>query len=211
MQHTRLPCPSPTAGAYSNLCLSSQWCHPSISFSVVPFSSRLQSFPESGSFPMNQFFTLGCQSVGVSASESVLPMNIQDWFPLRMTGWISLQSKGLSRAFSNSLKESIIQCSALFIVQLSHPYMTTGKTTALTRWTSVGKALSLLFNMLSRLLIAFFPRSKCLLSSWLQSTSALILEPRQNKFWHCFCCFPIYFPWSEGTRCHDLHFLNVEL
>ena len=102
LHHTRLPCPSPTPGAYSNSCPSSQWCHPAISSSVVPFSSCLQSFPESGSFPMSQFFTSGSQSIGVSASASVLPMNIQDWFPLGLTGWISLQSKGLSRVFSNT-------------------------------------------------------------------------------------------------------------
>ena len=100
--HTRLPCPSPIVGACSNSCPSSQWCHPTISSSVVPFSSCPQSFPESGSFPMSQFFTLDGQSVGVLASASVLPMNIQDWFPLGLTGWISLQSKGLSRVFSNT-------------------------------------------------------------------------------------------------------------
>ena len=101
-QHARSPCPSPTPRVYSNSCPSSQWCHPAISSSVVPFSSCLQSFPASGSFPMSQLFTSGGQSIGVSASTSVLPMNIQDWFPLGWTGWISLQSKGLSRVFSNT-------------------------------------------------------------------------------------------------------------
>ena len=96
LQHARPPCPSPTPGVYSNSCLVSQWCHPTISSSVIPFSSCLQSFPASGFFQMSQFFTSGCQSIGVSASESVLPMNIQDWFPWGWTGWISLQSKGLS-------------------------------------------------------------------------------------------------------------------
>ena len=100
LRHVRLPCPSPTPGAYSNSCPLSQWCHPTVSSSVVPFSSCLQSFPASGSFPMSRFFTLGSQSIGVSASASVLPMSIQD-FPLGWTGWISLQSKGLSRVFSN--------------------------------------------------------------------------------------------------------------
>ena len=99
LQHTRLPCPSPTPRAYSNSCPSNQWCHPTISSSVTPFSSHLQSFPASGSFQMSQLFTPGGQSIGVSASTSVLPMNIQDWFPLGWTGWISLQSKGLSRIF----------------------------------------------------------------------------------------------------------------
>ena len=102
LQHTRLPCPPPTPGAYSNLHRFSQWCYPTISSSVIPFSSRLQSFPALGSFPMSQFFVSGGQSIGASASASVLPMNIQDWFPLGLTGWISLLSKGLSRVFSNT-------------------------------------------------------------------------------------------------------------
>ena len=100
LQHARLPCLSPTPGASSNSCPSSQWCHPTISSSVVPFSSCLQSFPTSGSFPMSQFFVSGGQRIG--ASGSVLPMNIQDWFPLGLTGLISLQSKGFSRVFSNT-------------------------------------------------------------------------------------------------------------
>ena len=102
LQHTRLPCPSPTPGAGSNSGPSSWWCHPTISYSVVPFSSCLQSFPASGSFPMSQFFTSGGQSSGDSVSASVLPMNIQDWFPLGWTGWISLQSNGILRVFSNT-------------------------------------------------------------------------------------------------------------
>ena len=102
LQHTRLSCPSLTPKAYSNSCPLSQWCHPTISSSVIPFSSRLQSFPASGSFPMSQLFASGGQNIGVSASASVLSMNIQDWFPLRLTDLISLQSKGLSRVFSNT-------------------------------------------------------------------------------------------------------------
>ena len=102
LQHARPPCPSPTPGVYPNSCPSSPWCHPTISFSVIPFSSCPQSFPESGSFQMSQFFAWGGQSIEASASASVLPMNIQDWFPLGWTGWISLQSKGLSRVFSNT-------------------------------------------------------------------------------------------------------------
>ena len=106
-------------------------------------------FPNSGSLPMSQLFTSGGQSIGVWASASVLPMNIQGWFPLGWTGWISLQSKGLSRVLQHhSSKTSILQHSAFFIVQLSHPYMATGKTIALTRWTFVSKVMSLLFNML---------------------------------------------------------------
>ena len=102
LQHARLPCPSPTPGAYSNSCPLSQWCYSTISSSDVPFSSCLQSFPASGSFQMSQFFASGGQSIGASASASVLPMNIQNWFPLGWTGWISLLSKGFSRVFSNT-------------------------------------------------------------------------------------------------------------
>ena len=102
LKHARPPCPSPTPRAYSNSSPSHLWCHPTISLSVVPFSSYLQSFSASGSFPMSQFFVSGGQSVGVSALASVLPKNIQDWSPLEWTGWISLQSKGLSRVFSNT-------------------------------------------------------------------------------------------------------------
>ena len=102
LQHARPPCPSPTPGVYSNLSPSNQWCHPAISSSVVPCSSCPQSFSASGSFPMSQLFTSGGQSTGVSASTSVLPMNTQDWSPLGWTGWIPLQSKGLSRVFSNT-------------------------------------------------------------------------------------------------------------
>ena len=122
------------------------WVGDAISSSVVPFSC-LQSFPVSGSFLNSQFFVSDGQSIGVSASASVLPMNIQDWWPLGWTGWISLQSKGLSSIFSitSSSKASILWCSTFFIVQLSHPYMTTGKTIALSRWTFVGKVMSLLF------------------------------------------------------------------
>ena len=105
LQHTRTPRPSPTPGVYPKPCPLSQWCHPTISSSVIHFSSNLQSFPASGSFPMSQFFASGDQSIGVSASASVLPMNTQDWSPLGWTGWISLQSKGLSRVFSNNIAQ----------------------------------------------------------------------------------------------------------
>ena len=103
LQHAKLPCPSPTPGAYSNSCPSSWWYPPLISSSVIPFSSHLQSFPASGSFPVSQFFASGDQHTGVSASASIFPMNVQDWFPSRLTGFISLQSKGLSRVFSNTM------------------------------------------------------------------------------------------------------------
>ena len=117
-------------------CPLSRWCHPTISSYAIPFSSCLQSFPASGSFAMSQFFTSGGQSIGVSASVSVHPINIQDLFPLGWTGWISLQSKGLSRVFSNTTvqKHQFFGAQLSYIVQLSHPYMTTGKTIALARW-----------------------------------------------------------------------------
>ena len=117
LQHTRPPCPSPTPRVYLNSCPLSQGCHWTISSSVVPFSSYLKSFPASGSFQMNQFFASGGQSIGVSASTSVLPMNIHGWFPLGWTGWISLQSKGLSRVFSNTT----VQKHQFFGTQLSSP------------------------------------------------------------------------------------------
>ena len=115
LQHARVPCSSPIPEAYSNSCPSSQWCHPTISSSVVPFSYFLQSFPGSGSFPVSQFIASGSQSVAVSASASVLPKNIQDWFPLGWTNWISLQSKGLSRVFFNNT----VQKHQFFSVQLA--------------------------------------------------------------------------------------------
>ena len=102
LQHARPPCPSPTPGVYPNSCPLSWWCHPTISSSVFPFSSCPQSFPASGAFPVSQFFASGGQSIGASASTSVLPMNTQDWSPLGWSGWISSQSKGLSRVFSNT-------------------------------------------------------------------------------------------------------------
>ena len=161
LQHARPPCPSPTPRIYSNSCSLSQRCHPTISSSVVPFSFHLQSFPASGSFQMSQFFTSGGQNIGVSASASVLPVNIQDWFPesVRMD-WLDLlavQGTFKSLFQHHSSKASILWCSTFFIVQLSHPYMTIGKAIALTRWTFVGKVMSA-FYMLSRLVITFIPR-----------------------------------------------------
>ena len=151
-QHlSRLPCPSSSPEACSNWGPSSWWCHPTILSSVVPFSSCLQSLPASGSFRRSQFFTSGGQNIGASASASVFPANSQDWFPLGLTGLISLQSKGLLKSLlqHHSSKASVFRCSTFFIVLLSHSYTTTGKTIALTIWTFVGKVVSLLFNMLS--------------------------------------------------------------
>jgi len=180
MQHARLLCPSLSPRVCSNSCPLNGWCHPTISPSVVPFSSCLQSFPASWSFPMSRLFAWGGQSIGASASALVLPMSIQGWFPFGLTGLISLQT--LKSLLQNpSSKALILQCSAFFMVQLSYLYMNAGKTIALTIWTIVGKVMPLLFNMLSRLVTAFLPRSKHLLISWLQSPSAVILEPKKIK------------------------------
>ena len=192
LQHrtARLPCPSLSARACSNSSPSSQWCYPTIPSSVAPFSSCLQSFPApalTGSYPVSWLFASGGQRIGTSVSPSVLPVNIQGRLPLGLTGLISLLSKGLSRVFSStSLKASVLWCSSFFIVQLSHlshlslPHLT-GKIIALTVWTFVGKVMSLLFNMLSRFVIAFIWRSKHLLISWPQSPSPVILEPKKIK------------------------------
>ena len=146
--HARFPCTSAFPWVCSNLHPLSQWCHPTISSSVASFSSCPQSLPARGSSPISQFFASVDQSTGASASASVLPINIQGSFSLGLTGMI-LQSKGLSRVFKHhSLKASVLQCSAFFVVQLSHLYMTTGKTIALIRWNFLGEVMSLLFNML---------------------------------------------------------------
>ena len=147
-----------------------------------------------------------------SFSFNISPSNEHPGLVSFRTDWLDLlavQGTLKSLLQHHSSKASILWHSAFFIVQVSHPYMTTGKTIALTRWTTVGKVISLLLNMLSRLVIAFLPRSKQLLISWLQSPSAVILESK-NKVCHCFHCFPTYLPWSDGTKCHDLCFLNVE-
>ena len=203
-QHARPPCLSPTPGVYSNLCPWNLWDDPTISSSVVPFSSRLQSFPALGSVlrirsPKYWSFSF---SISPSSEFSGLISFRADWLDL-----LAFQGTRKNLLQHHSSKASILWCSAFFIVQLPHPYMTTGKTIALTRWSFVGKVMSLLSNMLSKLVIVFLPRSKCLLISCLQSPSAVILEP---KVYHCFHCFPIYLSWSDGTRCHDLSFLNVE-
>ena len=178
----------------------SWWCHPTILSSVVPFSC-FQSFP--GSIFSNESALCIRQpkywsfnfSISLSNEYSGLISFRTDWFDL-----CAVQGTLKSLLQHHSSKASILQHSVFFIVQLSHPYMTTGKTIALTRQTFVGKAMSLLFNMLSRLVIAFLPRSKHLLISWLQSPSAVILEPPQNKAPHCFHCFPIYLPEVMGPH-----------
>ena len=144
LQHTRPPCPSLTPRVYSNSCPLCRWCHPTISSSVIPFSSCLQSCPASGSFPMRWFFASGNQSIGVSASASVLPMNIQDWFPLGWTGWISLQSKGLSSLLQHrSSKHQFFCTQPCLWPNSSHQYRTTEKIITLTIRTFLSKVMSL--------------------------------------------------------------------
>ena len=197
-----------TAARQASLSITNSWSllklmsiklvldHPTISSSVLPFSSCLQSFPASGSFPVNQFFTSGGQGVGASALASVLPVNIPGLISLRIDWFDFLSVQGTLKSLlqHHSSKASVLQRSDFFMVQLSHPHMTTGKTITLTRRTFVGKVMSLLLNMLSRLIIAFLPRSKLLLILWLQSPSAVILEPRKIKSDTVFCCFPVCLP-----------------
>ena len=183
LQHTRPSCPSPTPGIYSNSWPLSQWCYPTISSSVVTFSSRLQSFPAPEVFPTESVLWIRrpkyCSfnfSISASNEYSGLISFRMDWLDI-----VAVQGTLKSLPQHHSSKASILQYSAFFILQLSHPYMTTGKAIALTRRTFVGKVMSLLFNMLSRLVITFLPRSKCLLISWLQSPSTMILEPPKIK------------------------------
>ena len=196
LQHSRLPCPSPSPGACSNSCPLSRWCHATISSSVVPFSSCLQSFPASGSFSMSQLFALKYWSFRFSISPSNEYSGLIS-FRIDLFDFLAVQGTLKSLLQHHSLKTSILWHSAFFMVQLSHPYMTTGKTIALTRWTFASKVMSLLFKMLSRFVTVFFfffPRSKHLLIAWLQLPSAVILEPQENKVCHCFHCLPIYLP-----------------
>ena len=182
LQHVKPPCPSPTHGVHPNPCPSSRWCHPTISSSVIPFSSHLQSFPGSGLFKWVSSSHQVAKVLEFSASTSVRPMNTQDWSSLGWTGWISLQSKGLSRVFSNTTVQKYHSSVLSFLYSPTlisiHDHW---KNHSLTRWTFVGKVMSLLLNMLSRLVITFLPGSKCLLISWMQSPSAVILEPRKIK------------------------------
>ena len=159
---------------------------------------------------MSQFFASGGQSIGVSASTLILPMNIQDWFPLRLTDLISLLSNRLSRVFSSTTvqKHQFFRAQPSLWSNSHNQYMTSGETIALTIQTFVSKVMSLLFNMLTRFVIAFLPRSKHLLISWLQS--CIDFGVQENKVCQYFHCFPICLPRSDKTRCHDLSFLNVE-
>jgi len=197
LQHARPPCPSPTPRACSYSCPSSRWCHPTISSSVVPFFC-LQSFPASGSFQKSQFFPSGSQSNGVTDPASVLTKNIQGWFPLGLIGFYLPEVQGtlMSLLQQQNSKTSILWHSAFFMFQLSHLYMTTGKNIALALKIFVGKVMSLLFNMLSRFVIAFLPRSKCLSISWLQSLPTVILEPKKIN--------SITAPTFSPSICHEV-------
>ena len=198
-QNARPPCPSPTPGVHPNPSPSSQWRHPTISSSVVPLSSCPQSFQASGLFQwvssLHQYWSFLWPKYWI-CSFNIIPSNEHSGLISFRMDWLDLlavQGTLKSLLQHHSLKVSILLCSAFFIVQLSHLYMTTGKTIALTRWTFVGKVVSLLFNILSRLVITFLWRSKRLLISWLHSTSAVIWEPRKIKS-AMFPLFPHLFP-----------------
>ena len=214
LQHARPSCSSPTPGVHPNSCPLSQWCHSNHLILCRPLLLLPSIFPSIRVFSNESALYIRWPKYW-NFSFNISPSNEHPglMIPFRMDWLYLLAIQGTLKSLlqHHSSKASILLHSAFFIVQISHPYMTTGKTIALTRRTHVGKVISLLFNMLSRLVITFLPRSKCLLISWLQSPSAVILEPPQNKVSHCFHCFPIYLPWSDGTRCHDLSFLNVEL
>ena len=213
LQHARPPCPSPTSEVHPKSCPLNWWCHPIISSSVIPILLLPSIFPSIRVFSNEPALRIRWPeywsfSFNISPSNEYLGLIFfrMDWLDL-----LAVQGILKSLLQHHSSKASILRCSAFFIVQLSHLYMTTRKTIALTRRNFVDKVMSLLFNMLSRLVITFLPRSKRLLISWLQSPSEMTLDPPKNKVSHCFHRFPIYSPWSDGARCHDLSFLNVNL
>ena len=210
-QHSRPPCPSLTPGLPKLMSTESGMpsnhlilCCPLLFLSPNPPSIGVFSNESALCIRWPKYWSFSF-SISPSNEHPGLISFRMDWLDL-----LAVQGVLKSLLQHHNSKASILRCSAFFTVQLSHPYMTTGKTTALTRWTFVGKVMSLLFNMLSRLVITFLPRSKSLLLSWLQSLSAVILEPRKIVC-HCLHCFLIYLPWSDVTGCHDLSFLNVQL
>ena len=205
--HARPPCPSPTPGDYSNSCPLSPWSHPAISSSVIPFSSCLQSFPASGSFQMSQLFASGGQSISFSFNMS--PSSEHPGLIFRMD-WLDLlvvQRTLKSLLQHHSSKASILRCSAFLIVQLSHPYMTTGKIIPLTIWTFVIKVMSLLFNLLSRFVIAP-SKEQTPFNSVATVTVQSDFKNQENKTYHCFHFFPFYLTWSDGEGCHYLCFFE---
>ena len=178
-------------------------CHPLLFLPPTPPSIRIFSKESALHMKWPKYWSFSFNISPSNEHPGMISFRM-DWLDL-----LAVQGTLESLLQHHSSKASILQHSASFIVQLSHPYMTIGKTIALTRWTFVGNVMSLLFNMLSRLVIAFLSRSKCLLISWLLSPSAVILEPKKTVS-HCFRCFPIYLPRGDVTRCHDLSFLNAE-
>ena len=202
LQHTRPPCPSPTPGVYSNSCPLCQWCHPAVYHPFLLLPSIFPSIRVFSNKPVLHIRLPNYRGFSISPSKehSRLISFRMDWLDL-----LAVQGTLKSLLQLHSSKASVLQHSALFVVQLSHPYMTTGKMIALTIWTFVGKVIS----QLSRLVITFLPRSKHLLISWLQSPTAVIVEPPKVVF-HCFHCFSTYLPQRDETGCHDLSFLNVE-
>ena len=210
MQHARPPCSSPTPGVYSNSSIETVMpsnhlilCSPLLLLPSIFPIIRVFSNESALRIRWPKYWSFSF-SISFSNEYSGLISFRMDWLDL-----FAVQGTLKNLLQHHSSKASILWRSAFFTVQLSHPHMTTGKTIALTRWTFGGKVMSLLFNMLSGLVTAFLPRSKCLLISWLQSPSAVIWSP-QNKVSYCSHCFPIYFPWNDGTGCHDLTFLNAE-
>ena len=212
LQHARLPCPSTSARSLLKFmsielvmpCSHLILCRPLLLLPSIFFSIRVFSNESVLHIRWPKYWSFSF-SISPSNEYSGLISFRMDWLDL-----LAVQGILKNLLQHHSSKTSVLRCSAFFIIQFSHPYMTTGKTIASIRWTFVGKVMSLLLNMLSRLVIAFLPRSKCLLISWLQTPSAVILESPKNKVSHCFHYFPIYLPWSDGTRCHDLSFLKVE-
>ena len=212
LQHARPPCPFPTPAVHSDSRPLSRWCHPAVSsyhplLLLPPVPPSIRDFSNESTLRMRwpKYWSFSF-SIIPSKEHPRLTAFRMDWLDL-----LAAQGTLKSLLQHHNSKASILRCSAFYIVQLSHPYMTTGKTIALTRQAFFGKVISLLFNMLSRLVTTLLPRSKRFLISWLQSPSAVILEAPPKIESDTFHCFPIYFPWSDGTRCHDLSFLNVEL
>ena len=211
-QHARPPCPSPITSLLKLMSIESTMpsshlilCRPLLLLPPIPPSIMVFSNESTLCIRWPKYWSFSFRISPSNEHPGLISFRM-DWLDL-----LAVEGTLKSLLQHHGSKASIFRCSVFFTVQLSHPYMTTGKTIALTRWTFVGKVMSLLFNMPSRLVITFLPRSKHVLTSWLQSPSTVILEPKKNKVWHCFHCFPTYFPWGDGTRCHDLSFLNAEI
>ena len=194
LQHARLTCPSPSFWVCSDSCSLGQWCHPTISSSIVPFSTCPQSFPESGSFPMNQFFASGDQSIGVSVS--ALPSNIQAWFPLGLTGDSQESSPTPQFESINSLVFSLYSPTLTSV----HNYW---KNHSFEYMDFAGKMMSLLFNTLL-VCHSYSFKEQVSFNFMAAGTVCLHFEAQENEIWHCCHIFPIYLPWSDRTRCHDL-------